>query len=132
MISRSITGGARPARLGGEKVPAHDFQESEKLDWSDPWLQSIDLEYHNVTLDQGLYYELKREGQMRRLVSEEQIKQAIFQPPETTRAFFRGRAVAKFNREIESIQWDELTFRGNGTIALSSCRIRRTTRGWTK
>ena len=58
------------------------FQESEKLDWSDPWLQSIDLEYHNVTLDQGLYYELKREGQMRRIVSEDAIKQAIFHPPE--------------------------------------------------
>jgi hypothetical protein len=24
--------------------------------------------------------------------------------------------VAKFNREIESIQWDELTFRSNGTV----------------
>src|SRR6266853_684864 len=80
-----------------------------------PWLQSIDLEYHNVTLERGLYYELMREGQMRRIVTEEEIKRAIFQPPDTTRAFFRGRAVAKFNREIESIQWDELTFRSNGT-----------------
>ena len=91
------------------------FQESEKLEWSDPWLQSIDLEYHNVTPERGLFYELVREGQMRRLVPEDEIKQAIFQPPETTRAFFRGRAVAKFNREIESIQWDEMTFRSNGT-----------------
>ncbi|MEA3210722.1 MAG: Pup amidohydrolase [Chthoniobacter sp.] len=90
------------------------FQESEQVEWSDPWLQSIDLEYHNVSLDQGLFYELMREGQMRRIVSEEEIKQAIFQPPDTTRAFFRGRAVAKFNREIESIQWDEMTFRSNG------------------
>ncbi|HYR57879.1 MAG TPA: proteasome accessory factor PafA2 family protein [Chthoniobacteraceae bacterium] len=91
------------------------FQESERLEWTDPWLQSIDLEYHNVTLERGLYYELMREGQMRRIVTEEEIKRAIFQPPDTTRAFFRGRAVAKFNREIESIQWDELTFRSNGT-----------------
>ena len=34
------------------------LQEEEKLSWSDPWLQSIDLEYHNLDLDQGLYYEL--------------------------------------------------------------------------
>jgi proteasome accessory factor A len=86
------------------------FQESEKLEWSDPWLQSIDLEYHNVSLEDGLYYELMREGQMRRLVTEDEIRYAIFQPPPTTRAFFRGRAVARFNREIESIQWDELVF----------------------
>ncbi len=95
------------------------LQEAEKLAWSDPWLQSIDLEYHNVALDQGLYYELKREGQMRRFVSEDDIRRAIFQPPETTRAFFRGRAVAKFHREIESIQWDEMTFASNG----SSCSV---------
>lgn len=92
------------------------FQEAEKLAWSDPWLQSIDLEYHNVSLENGLYYELVREGQIRRIVSEEEIKNAIFQPPSTTRAFFRGRAVAKYNREIASIQWDEMTFQHNGGL----------------
>ncbi|MDB6175754.1 MAG: proteasome accessory factor [Chthoniobacteraceae bacterium] len=90
------------------------FQEAEHLDWSDPWLQAIDLEYHNVSLEKGLYFELLREGQMRRIVSEEAIKNAIFQPPATTRAFFRGRAVAKFNQEITAIQWDELTFQHKG------------------
>ena len=97
------------------------FQESEGLDWADPWLQSIDLEYHNVSLENGLYYELMREGQMRRIVSEDEIRRAIFQPPETTRAFFRGRAVARFSREIETIQWDEIAFASNGarrTVAL--------------
>jgi proteasome accessory factor PafA2 len=86
------------------------LQEEEKLAWSDPWLQSIDLEYHNLDLDQGLYYELLRKGLMRRITSEEEIKTAIFSPPETTRAFFRGRAVARFNDEISSIQWDEIVF----------------------
>lgn len=87
------------------------FREAEKLAWGDPWLQSIDLEYHDISLDHGLYYELLRGGQMRRFVSEADIKEAIFHPPESTRAFFRGRAVAKFNREIASIQWDEVVFR---------------------
>ena len=91
------------------------FQESEGLDWKDPWLQSIDLEYHNVSLENGLYYELMREGRMRRMVSEDDIRRAIFSPPETTRAFFRGRAVARFSREIETIQWDEIAFTSNGT-----------------
>jgi Pup amidohydrolase len=86
------------------------LQEEEKLSWSDSWLQSIDLEYHNLDLDQGLYYELLRKGMMRRVTNEEEIKAAIFNPPETTRAFFRGRAVARFNDEISSIQWDEIVF----------------------
>jgi len=41
---------------------------------------------------------------------------AIFTPPETTRAFFRGRSVARFNDQIASIQWDELVFQ-NGLLS---------------
>ncbi len=96
------------------------FREAEKLDWSHPWLQALDLEYHDVSLDNGLYYELARTGQMRRIVTEKQIHHAIFYPPEGTRAFFRGRAVARFDAAIESLQWDAVTFRGGGnfTVAL--------------
>ena len=90
------------------------FREAEKLEWTHPWLQALDLEYHDVSLDNGLYYELARTGQMRRVVTEEQIRDAIFYPPGGTRAFFRGRAVAKFNQEIASLQWDSLTFGPDG------------------
>jgi proteasome accessory factor A len=95
------------------------LQEEERLSWSDPWLQSIDLEYHNLDLDRGLYYEVLRKGLMRRVTTEDEIKSAIFNPPETTRAFFRGRAVARFNDAISSIQWDEIVF-ANGAY---SCRV---------
>ncbi|MDQ6938620.1 MAG: proteasome accessory factor PafA2 family protein, partial [Verrucomicrobiota bacterium] len=90
------------------------LQESEGIAWSDPWLQAIDLEYHNIAPEYGLYYELLRQGSMRRFVDEEEIKGAIFAPPETTRAYFRGRSVAKFNHAISSIQWDEIVF-ANGS-----------------
>ncbi|HEY0369964.1 MAG TPA: proteasome accessory factor PafA2 family protein, partial [Chthoniobacterales bacterium] len=92
------------------------LQEEERLAWSDPWLQAIDLEYHNIAPEQGLFYELLRQGSMRRVVAEEDVKRAIFSPPETTRAYFRGRSVAKFNSAITSIQWDEIAF-ANGTAA---------------
>ncbi|MEY2563486.1 MAG: Pup amidohydrolase [Verrucomicrobiota bacterium] len=93
-----------------KKLLLSAFREEEKLSWSDPWLQAIDLEYHNIIPDQGLFYELLRQGSMRSFVSEEEIKSAIFAPPETTRAWFRGRSVARFNDAITSIQWDEITF----------------------
>jgi proteasome accessory factor PafA2 len=99
-----------------KKFLLNALQEEEKLSWNDPWLQSIDLEYHNVDLESGLYYELARQGSIRRLVKEEEIKTAIFTPPETTRAFFRGRSVARFNDQIASIQWDELVF-ANGALS---------------
>jgi proteasome accessory factor A len=96
-----------------KKFLLNALQEEEKLSWSDPWLQSIDLEYHNVDLERGLFYELVRHGSVRRVVSEDEIKMSIFNPPETTRAFFRGRSVAKFNDWIASLQWDEIVF-GHG------------------
>jgi len=87
------------------------FREAEKLAWSDPWLQSIDMEYHNIDPVAGLYHEMLRTCSVRRFLREEEIRDAIFQPPVTTRAFFRGRAVAKFNAFITSIQWDEVVFK---------------------
>ncbi|MDB6148189.1 MAG: putative proteasome component, partial [Spartobacteria bacterium] len=93
-----------------KKLLLSALQEEEKLSWSDPWLQSVDLEYHNIDFEEGLYYELVRQGSMRRIASEEEIKMAIYNPPETTRAFFRGRSVARFNEQIDSIQWDEILF----------------------
>jgi hypothetical protein len=63
-----------------------------------------------------LYYELVKQGSIRRVVSEDDIKMAIFNPPETTRAFFRGRSVARFNDQIASLQWDEIVF-ANGSLS---------------
>ena len=93
-----------------KKFLLETLREEEKLSWTDPWLQSIDLEYHDLDLDSGLYYELVRKGLVRRVTTEDEIRASIFNPPDTTRAFFRGRAVARFNDEISSIQWDEVVF----------------------
>jgi len=90
------------------------FRDAEKLGWDHPWLQALDLEYHDISLDNGLYYELAREGHMQRVVTEEQIRHAIFFPPDATRAYFRGRAVAKFDADIATLQWDAIAFRHNG------------------
>ncbi len=89
------------------------FRESEGLEWCDPWLQSIDLEYHNISnLDGGLYGELEASASMRRVVADDEIARATTQPPETTRAFFRGQAVSRFSSAIGSLQWDEVAFNG--------------------
>jgi len=97
-----------------KKFLLNELQGEEKLQWSDPWLQAIDLEYHNIDLERGLYYELLRQGSIRRVVNEDEIRRAIFSPPETTRAFFRGRAVARFTDQIESIQWNEIVLSDAG------------------
>ena len=32
------------------------FMEAEDIDWNDPWLQSLDLEYHNIDPANGLFF----------------------------------------------------------------------------
>ncbi|MEY2547694.1 MAG: Pup amidohydrolase, partial [Verrucomicrobiota bacterium] len=109
-LERDVSATADRVDWAAKKFLLSSFREEEKLSWNDPWLQSIDLEYHNIQPDEGLFYDLQRQGSMRTLISEKEIKDAIFSPPETTRAWFRGRAVARFNHAISAIQWDEIAF----------------------
>ena len=66
------------------------FIDEEKLDWDDPWIKSQDLEYHNIQTDSGLYYALQAQGQMERVITDEQIKYAINNAPQDTRAKVRS------------------------------------------
>ncbi len=86
------------------------FVEAEDIAWDDPWLQSIDLEYHNIDLEEGLFYGL----QMQRVVTDEQVHNAMHTPPLDTRAYFRGKSLNKFEDAIKTVQWDSITFEING------------------
>ena len=66
------------------------FINEEKLDWDDPWIKSQDLEYHNIHTDSGLYYALQAQGLMERVITDEQIKYAINNAPQDTRAKVRS------------------------------------------
>jgi Pup amidohydrolase len=87
-----------------------EFMESEGLGWDDPWLKSLDLEYHNLDPDRGLYRGLQQEGTVYSLLNENEIACAIESPPEGTRAQIRGQAVAQDAENIKSIHWTGVEF----------------------
>lgn len=82
------------------------FVESEEIEWDDPWLQSIDLEYHNINVEEGLFYGLP----MQSVVTDEQIQAAMHTPPADTRAYFRGKSLNKFEDAVKTVQWDSISF----------------------
>ena len=82
------------------------FVESEEIEWDDPWLQSIDLEYHNINAEEGLFYGLP----MQRVVTDEQVHAATHTPPADTRAYFRGKSLNKFEDAVKTVQWDSISF----------------------
>ena len=86
------------------------FVERDGLSWSDVKLKALDLQYHDVDPDRGLYFRLADRGSMRRLFSDEEIEKAMVTPPERTRAYFRGRCVSDFSDALVAANWDSLVF----------------------
>ncbi|MDV8023221.1 depupylase/deamidase Dop [Rhodococcus sp. IEGM 1330] len=86
------------------------FRQREGLGWSAPRLHLVDLQYSDVRLDKGLYNRLVARGSMDRLVTEQQVLDAVGNPPEDTRAYFRGECLRKFGADIAAASWDSVIF----------------------
>ncbi|MGB2718892.1 MAG: depupylase/deamidase Dop [Rhodococcus sp. (in: high G+C Gram-positive bacteria)] len=86
------------------------FRQREGLGWSAPRLHLVDLQYSDVRLDKGLYNRLVARGSMDRLVTEQQVLDAVGTPPEDTRAYFRGECLRKFGADIAAASWDSVIF----------------------
>jgi proteasome accessory factor A len=69
------------------------FREAEQLDWRDPLLKSLDLEYHNLNPAKGLYYGLVEEGRVPRMTTDALIQIATEEAPKNTRAYGRSALV---------------------------------------
>jgi len=96
-----------------------EFMETENMDWDDPMLQSLDLEYHNLDPDRGLYRGLEQENEVYSLFKEEEISRAIEFPPEGTRAKIRGEAVRKESEKIKKIHWTGIEFNNGDVLDLT-------------
>jgi len=77
-------------------------------------LQGLDLEYHNIDPDRGLYHALEQANAVLRVVSDSDIENAVENPPSDTRAFVRGTFVSRFSSCVESITWSQIVFTVDG------------------
>jgi proteasome accessory factor A len=82
------------------------FQERHSLAPGDALLHAIDLQYHDLRPERSL---AQRVG-LRALHSDEVVREAVHNPPEETRAYFRGQCVARYPDEIVAANWDSVVF----------------------
>ena len=82
------------------------FRSRHDLEWSDPRMAALDLQYHDLRPAKGL---ARRIG-LTRISDDSQVETAITQPPMTTRAFFRGRCLEKYPDQIVAANWDSMVF----------------------
>jgi proteasome accessory factor A len=70
------------------------YREKRGLAAGDQRIGLMDLQYHSVRRDRGLYNLLVREGQVERLFDEAEVARAMTKPPQTTRAKVRSDFIA--------------------------------------
>ena len=70
----------------------------------------MDLQYHDVRPEKSLYERLVKAGKVERLLDEGEVTSAMTEPPETTRAYFRGRCLSKWADSVVAANWDSLIF----------------------
>jgi proteasome accessory factor PafA2 len=86
------------------------YRTRDGLGWGHPRLQLVDLQYSDVRPERGLYNRLAARGRMVRIVSDEEVTRAMENPPDDTRAYFRGRCLQKYPDSVAAASWDSVIF----------------------
>lgn len=86
------------------------YCERHNVDLSDARLQMMDIQYHDVVRDRGLFHKLVDRGMVESLCREEDITSAVDTPPQTTRARLRGEFIraAKAKKRDYTVDWVHL------------------------
>jgi hypothetical protein len=84
------------------------FMDEEGLEWDDPWLQSLDLDYHKIDPERSLYSSMVDENMMRREVRNSAISEAMYEPPPDTRALGRSLIMQRLSKAglVRHVDWD--------------------------
>ncbi|HSK28285.1 MAG TPA: proteasome accessory factor PafA2 family protein, partial [Jiangellales bacterium] len=94
------------------------YRDRDGLDWDHPKLHLVDLQYSDVRPAKGLYHRLLGLGRIERMVSDTSVAQAVLEPPEDTRAYFRGKCLERYADSVAAASWDSVIFDLPGRDAL--------------
>ncbi|MCZ6680660.1 MAG: depupylase/deamidase Dop [Candidatus Poribacteria bacterium] len=86
------------------------YVQRRGLSLTDHQIRMLDLQYHDLRPNRGLYARLLKNGRIERILNQEEIIHAITNPPFDTRAYFRGMCLQKFPNEIHSASWNSMIF----------------------
>ncbi|MFI0453903.1 Pup--protein ligase [Actinomadura sp. 6N118] len=86
------------------------YRRKYDLPLSSPRVAQLDLAYHDVHRERGLYYLLEKRGSVERVAKDLEIFEAKSVPPQTTRARLRGEFIRKAQekRRDFTVDWVHL------------------------
>ena len=86
------------------------YRRRHGLSWEDPRLALLDLKYHDVSRDRGLFHKMQQRDMVESICTESDVIEAMSRPPQTTRARLRGEFVrrAKERKRDYTVDWVHL------------------------
>ena len=69
------------------------YRERHGLAWNDARLRGVDLQYHDLRPEKSLF---ARVGHASASSTDAEVEQAMTEPPDDTRAYFRGKCLQKW------------------------------------
>ena len=121
---------ARPEHLLGgvdwitKRHLLEGFRARHGLEPDDVRLAALDLQYHDLRPERSLFARLAAET----LVDPRDARTAMDQPPDDTRAFFRGRCLQRWPGSVIAANWDSMVF-DVGSESLRRVPMMEPTRG---
>ncbi len=93
------------------------YMARKGIGFDDQRISMLDLQYHDIRRDKGIYYRMEREGYVDRLLSDDEILWAAGHPPTDTRAYFRGMCLQKFGAQVYGASWSSVLLdTGDATV----------------
>jgi proteasome accessory factor A len=86
------------------------YREKHDLPLTHPKVALMDLQYHDVNRERGLFYRMQERGMVERVCVDSDIDEAVDTPPQTTRARLRGEFIrrAKERKRDYTVDWVHL------------------------
>ncbi|MEM9656695.1 MAG: Pup--protein ligase [Actinomycetota bacterium] len=86
------------------------YRKKHDLPLSHAKVALLDLQYHDIRRDKGVFYKLQDSGRAERTLHDDQMYDAIDTPPQTTRAKLRGDFIrrAKEKKRDYTVDWVHL------------------------
>ena len=82
------------------------YRARHDLRWDDAKLAAMDLQYHDLRPGKSL---AARVG-LERITTDDEVEEAVHEPPADTRAYFRGKCLQRWPESIVAANWDSLVF----------------------
>lgn len=86
------------------------FRARHDVSLASPRVAELDLKYHDIHRDRGLYYRMEKAGLVERVTRDLDVFEAKSKPPQTTRARLRGEFIkrAQEKRRDFTVDWVHL------------------------